>query len=242
MWRKLGWEMNECLLVSYISLALHNTVFADMARFLPGGTCWAQGWAEDFACLFVFLQKAGFSLRVYRKCSYIKVFLFQWKYLLGENVSHLYFQFLKRDKKGAWPPVGSPKRGQHHICKTTLRKFGNRHRAIRSTRKALSNAPVTELSIVIAYVNADGGILLIQQCVILWPDPPLRFLGHPTACKRSYQTLFIVHRGVEMKTAIHLLFFTATLQHRYAIHLAHFHANDMWCQHFQNQGYNLRCC
>lgn len=76
---KKAWlrDERECLLVSCISLALHNTVFADMARFFPGGTCWAQGWAEDFACLFVFLQNAGgLSLRVYRKCSYIKVSLF----------------------------------------------------------------------------------------------------------------------------------------------------------------------
>lgn len=36
-----------------------------------------------------------------------------------------------------------------------------------------------------------------------------------------------------MKTAKHLLFFMATLQFSYAIHLANFYANKMVCQHFQ---------
>lgn len=68
---------------------------------------------------------------------------------------------------------------------------------------------------------------------MLWPDPPLRFLGHLIASERSYQMLLIVHRGVEMKTAKHLLFFTATLQLSDAIHLAGSYANNMVCQHFQ---------
>lgn len=36
-----------------------------------------------------------------------------------------------------------------------------------------------------------------------------------------------------MKTAKHLLFFTATFQFSYAIHLPHFHANETGRQHFQ---------